>query len=94
MTENDGFSIDQVGYRRMRFDDASADFACSKPDFKKYFKVISTYDQNEQMGQPYVFVWNDHVVGYIVLAMDHLNEKQSRLDIDTCMGLAPAGRQA
>lgn len=73
----------------MRLDDASADFCCAKPDFEEYFKVTSVYDQQKQMGQPYVFVWNGRVVGYIVLAMDHLNEEQGRLDIDT-FGHIPA----
>ena len=31
------------------------------------------------MGRLYVFVCNGRVVGYVVLAMDHLNEEQGRL---------------
>ena len=89
MSESDGFSTDQVQYRKMRPSDANADFGCSKSDFEEYFRITSLYDQQEHMGQPYVFVWNGRVVGYVVLAMDHPNEEQGRLGIDT-FGKIPA----
>ena len=83
MAENDGFSLDQIRVRRMRFSDTSADFACSKAEFEDYFAVTSMYDQQEHMGQPHVFLWNGRIVDYLVLAMDRLHEDQGRLGIDT-----------
>ena len=77
-----GFSISGVGWRVKRPDDAGSGFACSKPYFEEHFRITSTSEQQELMGQPYVFVWNGRIVGYLVLAMEHLNEKKSNLDID------------
>ena len=34
LAANNGFSMDQIRYRRMRFDDTTAGFSCPKADFK------------------------------------------------------------
>lgn len=76
------FSLDSVYARKKLPDDAGSDFACSKAPFEEHFRIISTSEQQQLMGQPYVFVWNGRIVGYVVLAMDHLNEEKHNLDID------------
>ena len=89
MAANNGFSMDQIRYRRMRFDYTDAGFSCPKADFEEYFAVTSTHDQQERVGRPYVFVRNGHIVGYTVLAADRPDEEQSRPDAGT-LGRIPA----
>ena len=79
---DDVFSVDAVYARKKLPDDASSGFVCSKASFEEHFRITSTSEQQQLMGQPYVFVWNGRIVGYVVLAMDHLNEEKGNLDID------------
>ena len=76
------FSVDAVYARKKLPDDAGCGFACSKASFEERFRIISTSEQQQPMGQPYVFAWNGRIAGCVVLAMDHLNEEKGNLGID------------
>lgn len=81
--------VGKINPRRMTWDDASAGFQCSKPEFAEYFAVQAMYDQTHQIGQPYVFDHEGLIVGYLVLAMDRLDMNKEILGIDA-FGNIPA----
>ena len=81
--------LNKINVRRMNVDDTTSEFKCSKPEFAEYLAVHAMYDQIHRIGQPYVFDYENKIVGYIVLSMDRLEEKKQVLDIDT-FGNIPA----
>ena len=89
MTKDDP-AYDDIVVRKMAGTDAPAGFECSKPEFAEHLRVMAFYDQQEQIGQPYLFMRGDEIVGYVVLAASHLDaEDQRSVGVDT-HGTVPA----
>ena len=83
-------SYDSLQPRKVEGIENFRDFKCSKHEFEEYLQVTATYDQNAQMRQTYVFMYNGVIVGYVALAMSDVPAKeQKRLNIDT-YGTVPA----
>lgn len=61
-----------------------SNFRCSKPEFDEYLRVQALYDQNEHMGQTIIFIHEQQIVGYVVLAMAHMpSAERTMLKIDS-----------
>ena len=59
-------------------------FVCRNPEFTGYLKVGASYDMKVQMGLTYLARHNKQVVGFMTLAMAHLDRAEQRtLGIDT-----------
>ena len=59
-------------------------FECRKQDFTEYLKYNAVYDQQQRMGQLYLAMHKDRVVGYMMLAANRLDkDKQKKLGIDS-----------
>ena len=54
---------DGIVIRKMSGTDVPSSFECSKPLFAEHLRVMAFYDQQERMGQPYLFVRGDEIVG-------------------------------
>ena len=61
-----------------------SDFECRKQDFVDYLLYNAAYDQQQRMGQMYWALYEDKVVGYMMLAANRLDkDKQKKLGIDS-----------
>ena len=81
----------EIVWRKLKVDlKGLADFACSKEQFAEYLKVQAHYDQEEQVGQTWVFKYSGKIVGFITIAMSHMEMSEcEELEIDSS-GNAPA----
>ena len=76
--------------RKMSGTEAPGGFECAKPEFAEHLRVMAFYDQQERIGQPYLFMRGDEIVGYVILAASHLGaEEQKSVGVDT-HGTVPA----
>lgn len=58
-------------------------FVCRNPEFTDYLEVNAAYDIRVQMGLTYLARYNKQVVGFMTLAMAHLDKaEQQTLGID------------
>lgn len=58
-------------------------FECRKQDFADYLVYNAPYDLQQRMGQLYLAIYKDRVVGYMMLAANRLDEDmQKKLGID------------
>lgn len=54
-------------------------FKCSKQDYADYIKKCAIIDQQNSIGQTWVFVYNQkEVIGYVTLAMAELHKNQHK----------------
>lgn len=51
-------------------------FVCRNPEFTDYLKVGASYDMKVQMGLTYLVRHNKQVVGFMTLAMAHLDRAE------------------
>ena len=81
----------EIVWRKLKVDlKGLADFACSKEQFAEYLKVQAHYDQEEQIGQTWVFKYSGKIVGFITIAMAHMKKSEcEELAIDS-FGNVPA----
>ena len=58
-------------------------FVCRNPEFTDYLEVNAAYDMKVHMGLTYLVRYNKQVVGFMTLAMGHLDKAEQRtLGID------------
>ena len=57
-----------------------SDFRCSNPEFEEYLRVGAFNDQQEQIGKTWVFMYEEKIIGFVTLAMGHV-EKNALEDI-------------
>jgi len=76
--------FNKVGYRKLKIDlNGTNDFKCSKEKFTEYLKVHASNDQIEQIGQTWVFVYQEKIIGFITIAMAHMKKDEHEdLQID------------
>lgn len=83
--------FNKVGYRKLSNTQVGLeDFKCSKPTFEDYLRVNALNDQSEQVGQTWIFLYEDKIIGFVTIAMAHMKkDEHETLDIDT-FGNIPA----
>ena len=86
----------QIQFNRVVFQKLSnvrtylADFKCSKPQFSEYLRVNALHDQQQQIGQTWIFLYEKQIVGFVTIAMAHMKKAEHvDLQIDT-FGNIPA----
>ena len=61
-----------------------AEFKCSNPDFEAYLCVEAHNDAIEQVGKTWVFTLGKTIVGFVTIAMDHVEQEMHKdLDLGT-----------
>ncbi|WP_316504834.1 GNAT family N-acetyltransferase [Nitrosopumilus sp.] len=87
----DRIQFNEVGYRKLSNTQLGLDdFNCSKSSFKDYLRVSALNDQVEQIGQTWIFVYKEKIIGFVTIAMAHMKkDEHEELQIDT-FGNIPA----
>lgn len=83
--------LDRIGYRRLTNTTTGLNaFACSKEKFQEYLTVHALNDQMEQIGQTWLFIYEEKIIGFITIAMGHMKkDEHASLQIDA-FGNIPA----
>ncbi len=67
--------FNKVRYRKLKVDLKGVhDFKCSKKKFADYLRSCAYNDQIEQIGQTWVFVYKEKIIGFITIAMAHMKK--------------------
>lgn len=83
--------FNKVGYRKLsNVTTGLNDFECSKNIFEEYLKVNALNDQDQHVGQTWLFVYEEKIIGFVTIAMAHMKKDEHEdLQIDT-FGNIPA----
>ena len=89
MSDKDDISFNKIRITKLSNTHGGlADFKCSKPEFAEYLKITAFHDQEEQVGQTWLFTYEGIIIGFITIAMAHM-EKNKHMQTGT-FGNIPA----
>ena len=74
----------KIIYKKLKVDlKGVGGFVCSKPKFAEYLRVNAYDDQIKQVGQTWVFMYKEKIIGFITIAMAHVKQNEhEKLQID------------
>ena len=75
MSDKDDISFNKIRITKLSNTHGGlADFKCSKQEFAEYLKVTAFHDQEEQVGQTWLFTYEGIIIGFITIAMAHMKK--------------------
>ena len=88
---SDSIEHNKIGYTKLSSIETGLDrFDCSKSEFVEYLQVGALADQYERIGQTWLFIYEQKIIGYIAIGMAHMKkDEHEKLNIDT-YGNVPA----